>query len=642
MSVVRTVCVHSLLGNPHHLTWIVYLTFFALIACGESKAISTPESAHDAGIPPLAIASPSLPVLTPCPSGWSEREVSGGIRGCMPWNDETLDECPMGTARFVGEATCAPVGDVCPATEFPIEDAGGHTLYVSANASPIGADGSRAHPFPEIADAAREASTGTSIVLARGTYHESPIFLREGVSLIGACAAETVIRGQWFEDDEIPSAPGVVTVIGPDVRILNLRIQGHSVGLRIETVGVSPASAAIDGLIIEDTAFVGLLVMDGSDVSVTNTVVRNTDAASTWHGGGIVISSNSRAELSRVDVRANATTGIGVYGGTAILRSASISDSRPSNDGRFGRGINVTDGRVELASVWTSDHHECGLGAYGGVVQAEDWVLVGKPSEEPTLRCGLFAAEESSVTIRRILVRDVRNHAIAMQDSQIELTDAVIVESHAQPDELETGWGLAAARATITATRVSIAHASASAVFLEASTATIRDLRVTSTRPHPSSGRGYGISVQQRTTLTLERALIERSIGAALVTFREGTIVNAQHVRIREVVPGSCEAPCSRPGLGSGVAAVNGATIELSRFEIEETTCGLHVVEGELDASLGRIANNEIGACILSPGFDVQRIRHEVTYEGTDQRNVDYGDRRIDEPSSIGAFLPES
>ncbi|MCZ7686077.1 MAG: DUF1565 domain-containing protein [Sandaracinaceae bacterium] len=130
--------------------------------------------------------------------------------------------CAGGEAHFQGEAGCAPLG-ACPAGEWA-DGLGGDVLFVRAGAS--GGDGSRASPFGTIAAALAAARAGTIVALSKGSFDEA-VVLSSGVSLRGACAAETRLTAAG-------SGGAVVEVTASGAALEGLTIAGADrIGLRV-------------------------------------------------------------------------------------------------------------------------------------------------------------------------------------------------------------------------------------------------------------------------------------------------------------------------------------------------------------------------------------------------------------------------
>ena len=189
-------------------------------------------SARTAPIPPALVDWDS------CPSGWSAVR-DGDVVACEPWSTRPAVACPDGEAWFVGGDACEPVGAACPAGEYADDlPTSGSVLHVRAGAA-AGGDGSTASPLGTVAAALARADAGTTIAIAKGTYVEDALEVPAGVDVIGACAAETLLRTERVE-------PGLalVSVRAGTVSIAGVTVSGSLGGLAAAGPGIRVESAA--------------------------------------------------------------------------------------------------------------------------------------------------------------------------------------------------------------------------------------------------------------------------------------------------------------------------------------------------------------------------------------------------------------
>lgn len=158
-------------------------------------------------------------IMTPCPEGWREVEDDGVVT-CDPWPEGGPHECAEDEAHFPGEPGCSLIGTPCPegnwAEDLPDDQ---EILYVLAGA-PAGGDGTQASPFGSINEALDVAEEGTIVALSKGTFDEA-VRLRNGITLWGACVAETAVACSTPS-----SETGTVTVGGRNTVVRNLQIRG--------------------------------------------------------------------------------------------------------------------------------------------------------------------------------------------------------------------------------------------------------------------------------------------------------------------------------------------------------------------------------------------------------------------------------
>jgi len=221
---------------------------------------------------PEAPAPPELPTLTPCPAGWREVPDDGpdGVTRCDPWPESGRQECATDSeAHFLGEPACSAIGTPCTASDWPAglpDDA--VLLHVQAGAAADG-DGSEERPFATIAEAMATAGAGTIIALAKGSYDEA-VRLAEGVTLWGACVAETTVTCS-----EPASDAGTITVDGPLTAVRNLRVGGERPGLWVDG-DATEASVTLDGVLFQGCREYGLSLRGGASATGNTVVVRDT------------------------------------------------------------------------------------------------------------------------------------------------------------------------------------------------------------------------------------------------------------------------------------------------------------------------------------------------------------------------------
>lgn len=201
--------------------------------------------------PPPEVAPPSAPAFGPCPAGWTEvLDPRLGPR-CEPWAQDRPADCGPRQVLFPGERRCHALGDPCPIDRFA-PGLPASTLFVDG-AAPAGGIGTRVGPYQRIAAALAAARPGTTIALAPGSYAEA-VVLPDGVSLRGACAAETTIAG--------PPA-GVVVDLAGSATVAGLTISGGQTALR-----AGSGRQSLRGLWLTGSMVDGLLLGPGAETTV--------------------------------------------------------------------------------------------------------------------------------------------------------------------------------------------------------------------------------------------------------------------------------------------------------------------------------------------------------------------------------------
>lgn len=174
---------------------------FARARCLDDTGLCVPCGPDPVIAPPDFEDAPTLPVLTPCPSGWVERAVvtsTAGATRAYAACDARAWACAEGLARL-DTGACEPVGEACPAPPARWADAPMGARYVDAAALAPG-DGSMATPWRTLDEAVRAAGPAPTLALAPGAYTLS-LDLPAGTRLIGACTRGTVVRGRVRSPD---------------------------------------------------------------------------------------------------------------------------------------------------------------------------------------------------------------------------------------------------------------------------------------------------------------------------------------------------------------------------------------------------------------------------------------------------------
>ena len=223
--------------------------------------------------PPAPPALPEPTTLLPCAPGW--REVPGTDAApttCEPWPLGSGAGCAIDEGHFAGEPACRVVGTPCTADDYATGLPSTSVLFVKAQA-PGGGTGSRASPFNTIAAAMTAASANTIIALSKGTFTET-VRIKPGVTLQGACVAQTALRG-------VGAAP-TVAAGGLGGVLKNLRVGGPAVGIMANPSG---NSLELDDLIVDGAVGVAVLVGNRAIVTGHDVVVRNTSVSPAGSGG---------------------------------------------------------------------------------------------------------------------------------------------------------------------------------------------------------------------------------------------------------------------------------------------------------------------------------------------------------------------
>jgi len=612
------------------------LFVIACMGCGDGDGTDagTVDAMADAGslvtppdIPWLADGAPpvELPTLTPCPAEW--REVADGdVPTCDPYPGVGPETCGAGEVHFPGEAGCAPVGDPCPpgpfATTLP---SAGTIVYVDAAAAP-GGDGTLASPYASLASVPWiSLASGDTVALGKGTY-EGSLPLDAGVSVIGACAGETILTG----------------VAGPIQAVITVTSSGEPASIRNVTVADAPQAGvrlsdgralSLTGVVIERARRFGVLAEDrDTRLTFEDVVVRETLSEGGGFGRGIYLYSGAHLDASRLVLARNHETGmlmsdsgteavlvdtvvhetlalesdgsggsgIDIYEGarleaTRLLVAANhqigvfakdvdtevtltdviVRDTSPVRGGMMGRGINVQDGaRLEATRALVSGNSEMGVFAagVGVVVVLDDSIVRGTMAREADGLGGrgINAQEGGRLEASRVLVEQNTEVGVfaVHAGTEVVLADVVVRDTQPRPSDGTAGRGLyAETGARIEASRLWVERNRDVGVFLasEGTEALLTDVVVRDTEPEASGTGGRGISAQAGARLTASRLLVSNSRECGVFTGETGASITLMDTVVRDT-----RAQESTGAYGYGLMAQDGAEISADRIVVRD------------------------------------------------------------------------
>ena len=284
--------------------------------------------------------------------------------------------------------------------------------------------------------------------------------------------------------------------------------------------GVTLWGAAVDGVVITDSG-----PRDGARAVVSATgsgvVVRNLTISGNSNGADAVGGGRS-LRLEDVLIDAPETVGVYIAGGATFEADNLVVRGVRSVDGRLGRGLSV-----EMASTATVTHavfDHC----------AETGVFVGGAGTD------------------------------------VHLSDSAIVDTAPRGMDRMRGYGLFVIESTATLDRVAIeaSHEEAVRVSNPGTTLTATDVVVRDVTGRPTDGLGVGFSVDQSSTASLSRTLVERAGNAGMLLDGDGTTVSLADVVVRDTLAQTMPGPMAG---GRGIFAQDGVAVTGERVLIART-----------------------------------------------------------------------
>jgi len=525
-------------------------------------AVAHPEVLDENGDPFSWCEPPPLPRLsvggyiTPLKDG----EVDGDRPVCEPEVDQSYP--------VVGQADCRPLGDACPAGDWP--DVPGNCLYVLAGAT--GGNGSQAAPFGTISEAVVAATPGAVVVIGAGVYPES-ITISSDLTLWGKCVGEVLIQAPGPY-----SGGGAVEVTGgATVSVHNLRISGEQNGVLINAPDVQ---VRLQGVWIHEATSRGVVVTNG-DVTLSGVLVTSTQLNPSG-GGGIGISAWGETAAARVEsstAENNPSAGI-VAGsdapenGTASVDLADVAVretyGRPG-DSTWGMGCYFAEKTQAGGARILLDHNRLdGIMAYdpGTRVDFSDLVIRDTLPVDGDAMTGMgVEAVYAQVNLRRALISG--NHIVGAyfyrEGTVGELEDVVIADSRGSPDGGMFGRGLGVETGAFVRMRRGLLEGNREEGVMvegEGTRAELFDLVVQDTRSWERSPPifGRGLNVQAAASVLLERGRFERNRDLGIAVVQAGTVLDMADVTVKETLSQESD------GLfGRGLYVKDGAQVTLLR-----------------------------------------------------------------------------
>ena len=601
-----------------------------VLGCGSSTDDGRDAGADASTQPDAQLTSPvpaAAPELGSCPVGWSE--VAADPLICEPWPADARPTCGSNDGLF--STGCEPLA-VCPAGDFPDVPESADVRYVRPGAD---GDGSMMSPFGTIADALFGAASGTTIVLGKGVFNER-VRLSAGIALVGACPGETVIR-----TDEVGSSPfdSVIEVLGRGSVLRDLRVESAA------RSGVLIREAAeLHDVIVDGVANVGVIVNEGAELSGSRIVVRGTRRLSDF-SYALAFGDGSRGTLSDASLTDNAGSGLSALGATVTLQRAVIAGTGSSQrfDPLWGRGLEVLDGSQFICReciVEDCRSRAVYLEGMGASASFERSLLRSSaPTSEDGAGRGLVAFEGTHLQLRRTALDGFRQVAANIRGAGTEalLEDVVLrglpieLGHNSYPILVREGAHAMLRRVEVASyAQVALAVAGLD-TLLDA-----EDVRVRDAQGSADGEFGTGVQVADGATLNAVRLTVERArMQGVVVGGDRPTQASLQDLIVDDTRAARCyESGACEEGYGDAVVSIDNASIVVDRFEVSRAfRVGLHIVLGEIQATHGLVRNNEIGAAVQAPGFDISNINMSVLYRDNT--------RALDRGSNLPVATPQ-
>lgn len=452
------------------------------------------------------------------------------------------------------------------------------------------------------------APPGTVIALSRGR-HVGGVAVETGVTLVGACAAETIVE----------VVPGIgydaaLVAFGTDIGIRDLTITGDGVGIAVNF----GASAHIEGVAVEGAILFGVSVGEGGNALVRRSTIRGTrnrTVADVTTSMALFVSRHATLEADQIIVEGNAREGI-----SSILENTSTRVHRAIVRGSHG-SAGITSGHSLELSESVIDGFPIGLLIDKGVADIRDTRIMNGGGNADGLASGAWVGATATASFLRVLVEDQAMAGI-FGEGEISITDSVVREIRAGPapgssgtEMLGVGIG-AHDGARVSLARVALRDIDGIGVFaVQDCSLQLVDLDVDRMRPVPNGKFARGVGIELSSIATGERVSIRntREFGVSILT---GSTARLTHVWVHDTDESACMVGiCEAPEYGDGIAVADGSYLELWQFQIlRSTRSGVAVIRAEVDLHHGLIESTPVGVVLDNEGFDERRLRDHVVY----------------------------
>jgi len=596
---------------------------------------------------------PDMPVVPRLKLGTYVTPLSPGEQdGDRPVCEPEID----GTFPMYGHGDCQPLGDPCPAGDWPDipAEVTGARIYVLAGSS---GSGTQASPFGTVSEAVAQAAAGDVVVIGAGTYPEM-VAIDKNLTLWGKCVRQSIIDAPG---PYVQYTDGAVMLSGAaQVTIRNLQITGEQNGVRLNSNG---AYALLQGVWIHGATREGVSQsVNGGTVRLDGVLIDSMQALSDGTmGWGIGTRQNCDVRVESSAVETARDVGVWSVANTIHLEDTLIRNTLPrESGGKAGRGVELQVGAALTADRVLLDHnHDYGVAVLeGSSAILEDVVVFDTQPEQVGADSGvgvIVVQQNSSLTLRRSQLIGNREAGAMATGAGARLTLETVVIRDTLPVLLSGVYGNGIwidSGAALAADRV-LLDGNKNAGVIAVSTGTTADLTdvivrntVDDAADHADHiGDGEGVWAEQGSGVSLTNCLLEGNHGTGAVARFAGTTLALQNTAVLDTnsrvfdglrgycldvtdgadafVAGGLFSGCQGVGIASDAA---GSVLELEDVTVE----GIRSEEGSrgngagmwIDAGAqvtlakGRFAGNRtVGVYIMGAGTTAELT--DVSVSGT-------------------------
>ena len=392
------------------------------------------------------------------------------------------------------------------------------------------------------------------------------------------------------------------------------------------------AQLELTRVLIEQNREAALLVGTSSILRLTDVLVRDTQSSTGLNDGGdgLVVEDSATATLTRVAFVRNRALGIAVRsrGQLTATHLLVVDTAVDSAGGIDGAGLDLRENAViTIDNAFIGRNHSAALGASGCTVTLRNVELKSTTrSTADDASSGLQAKSGASVTVERVRVSQSERVGVLVDAASGLLgSDLTISDTQASSPDGSGGSGLVAqAGSVVDLSRVALRSNRTAGLEVLDATVTLSDLTISDTRSDVPGVFGRGVHLQNA-QVRLTRARISRSVDVGVMVGLASQ-VQAFDLRVEDVGKRACTVAgtCADLGGSSVVVLSPGSSFEATGFSLARSVqCGLQLAEdGVATLSVGDVVGHVIGACVMTAGFDVNRLSDRVEYRDN-QRKLD-------------------
>jgi parallel beta-helix repeat protein len=315
---------------------------------------------------------------------------------------------------------------------------------------------------------------------------------------------------------------GILALDGSEVSIRNTLVSKTVPGPKGKKgFGITASdltSATIDSCTVSDNTEMGVIVDSGSKLAMSRTRISGTLAGTTdGSAHGLDVRFGAEAEVDRCALEENVFGGIAMEDAALTLRGSIVRDTRPTKGNQDGRGLNIQGGSSVTAEGSSFVRNaDSGVMVVGSALVLRRCVIRDtQPDAAGEFGRGLQVQEGAEASVEGTLIAGSHDVGIMVSQAGLTLTDSVVRDT--VPDRnLTEGRGIELYHATRADVFTSLIEGNTEeGLHAAASRLSITDSIVSGTRSGPTGDFGRGIVVTKDSEAALVRVLVRdnRDIG---------------------------------------------------------------------------------------------------------------------------------